>query len=434
MKVSIDDVKIREERFREDYGEVEELAVSIQRYGLFHPIVVDDQLNLIAGERRLKAHRMLGLKEIEVRKVTDITELERREIEVEENLRRKNFTWQEEVKALREVDRIKREMYGHAIPGHGGGWSIRDTADSLGSSIGKVSQDIKLANMLEEYPELSQEPTKDAARKKYERMRESRVVSALAEKVKVEVGTECIVNGDSATVMKGLAAESVDLVFTDPPFGIALDKGMKSKEAWNDKVYDDDTQHVLNTIQLVLKECYRVLKDGRHMYLWFGIQHYDYIFKMLEDIGFNVNKVPCVWTKRGGAGVGGSDFSYSSNYEVCFFCMKGRRSLNKLGQPNVWEEQRVAPQRKIHPTEKPTSLIRRCVEQSSQAGELVIDPFAGSGSTLIGALECNRQAWGCELDKEYYGKIVIRLEEMQRKGVVKEEVVEEEVPVEAEEV
>lgn len=412
MKVALDKISIREERFREDYGEIEELAVSIQRYGLFHPIIVDDEFNLIAGERRYKAHVLLRLKEIEVRQIKDVSDLERREIEIEENLKRKDFTWQEEVKAKGEVDRIKRELYGHAVKGHGGGWSIRDTADSLGDSIGTVSRDLRLAKAMEEFPQLVEENTKDAAWKKYQRMKERRIVDALADMVKVEVDTTCIVHGDSKVEMQRLASNSVDLVFMDPPFAIALDKNMKAAEAWDGKVYDDETQHVMNTIALVVKECYRVLKDNRHMYIWFGVQHYSFVYKMLTETGFNVNAVPCVWAKTGGAGAGGSEYAYSSNYEVCMFCMKGRRALNKLGQPNLWVEQRVAPQRKVHPTEKPTSLIRRCVEQSSQAGELVIDPFAGSGSTLIGALECKRRVWGCELDKEYYGQIVLKLEKM----------------------
>ena len=80
-KVRVSDVKVKEERFRGDYGDISGLAVSIQKYGLFHPIIVDEELNLIAGERRLKAHMALGLEEIEVRKVAEADLLVKREIE-----------------------------------------------------------------------------------------------------------------------------------------------------------------------------------------------------------------------------------------------------------------------------------------------------------------------------------------------------------------
>jgi len=413
MKVALGDIKIKEERFREDYGEIEELAVSIQRYGLLHPIIVDNELNLIAGERRFKAHKLLGLQEIEIKKIGDASLLERREIEIEENLRRKNFNWQEEVKAKLEVDKIKREQFGDSIKGHGGGWSLRDTANSLGDSVGTVSRDLRLARAMEEHPELVKETTKDAAWKKFQRMNERALTSELADRIKVAVTTKCLINGDSRIEMKKLASNSVDCVFTDPPFAIALDKGMKSADNWGGKVYDDEYQHVMDTIHQVMKECYRVLKDDRHAYVWFGIQHYDHVRKMLEEIGFNVSAVPCVWSKTGGGGAGGSEYAFASNYEVFFLCMKGRRPLNKGGQSNVWTEPRLAPQRKIHPTEKPTTLIRKILEQSTQPGELVIDPFAGSSSTIIAALEMKRNAWGCELDKEYYSQGVLKLERMQ---------------------
>ena len=411
-KVKVADVKIKEERFREDYGDIEELAVSITRYGLLHPIVVDDELNLIAGERRLKAHMKLGITDIEVKQLKEMSSLECREIEIEENLKRKDFTWPEEVKAKHEIDKIKRELYGSAIKGHGGGWSIRDTADSVGTSLGTVSRDLRLAKAMDEHPELAKEASKDAAWKKYQKMKERMLVDELADKVKVSVDVKCLVNGDSKVEMKKLKSGSVDLVFTDPPFAIALDKGFKSADAWAGKVYDDELQHVMDTISLVVAECYRVLKEDRHMYIWFAVQHYDYVYRLLVNAGFNVSPVPCVWFKKGGGGAGGSEYAYASNYEMFFLCMKGRRALNKLGQPNVWEEPRVAPQRKVHPTEKPTALIRRIIEQSSQAGELVIDPFAGSSSTLVAAYQMNREAWGCELDKEYYGQGVLKLEKL----------------------
>lgn len=415
-KVKVEDIKIANERFREDYGAIEELAVSIQRYGLLHPIVVDDQLNLIAGERRLKAHKLLGITEIEVKQLKDMTPLECREIEIEENLKRKDFTWQEEVKAKSEIDKIKRELYGSATKGHGGGWGIRDTADSTGDSIGTVSRDLRLAKAIEEYPELANEGSKDAAWKMFNRKRERSLIDELAERTKIEIDTKCIVCGNNEVEMRKLKQNTFDLIFTDPQYAIGLDKDFKSIDAWAGKVYkqDDEIERVMNNISIVVRECYRVLKDDRHMYLWFGIQHYEYLLKLIRDAGFNVNPVPLIWHKSGGGGAGGSEYAYASNYEACFFCMKGRRSLNKLGQSNVWLEPRVAPQRKVHPTEKPRTLIRKMIEQSSQVGELVGDPYGGSFSTVISALEMKRNAWGCDIDKEYCNQGVLKLENLKK--------------------
>ena len=414
-KVKVVDVKITHERFREEFGEVEELAVSIQRYGLLHPIVVDEKLNLIAGERRLKAHHILGLSEIEVKHVKELSELEKKEIEIEENMQRKDFTWQETVKATEEIDKIKRELYGHAIPGHGGGWGQQDTADSIGGvSVGTVNRSLKLAQAIEEFPQIAKEKTKDAAWKMYLKLKEGRLTEALAEKVVIDVDMKCLVYGDSSVEMRKLESKSVDLVWTDPPFALGMDSGaFKSAEAWAGKTYEDD-KRVLDTISLVVKECYRVLKDDRHMYIFFGIQHIDYVRKIILDVGFNVGEVPCIWHKTGGGGAGGSEYAYASNYEAFFLAMKGRRPLNKLGQSNVFVESRVAPQYKRHPMEKPSALIRGMIEQSSQAGEMVIDPFAGSAKTLLAAYQTKRKCWGCEKDKEYYSGGLLLLQEYKK--------------------
>ena len=87
-KVKVKDVKVGR-RCREDYGDIEGLALSIQRFGLLHPIVVDEDLHLLAGERRLRAHEFLGLKEIEVTYKKDLDDAQKKELELEENLKRR---------------------------------------------------------------------------------------------------------------------------------------------------------------------------------------------------------------------------------------------------------------------------------------------------------------------------------------------------------
>jgi hypothetical protein len=99
MKMAITDIKIGERR-REALGDIEALARSIERLGLFHPPAVDRDGNLVHGERRVRAFQFLGRTEIEVRVFEDLTEAERREIELEENLRRKDLTPYERSKNL----------------------------------------------------------------------------------------------------------------------------------------------------------------------------------------------------------------------------------------------------------------------------------------------------------------------------------------------
>ena len=422
MKVKLTEIKIKESRFREAMGEIEQLAVSIQRYGLLHPIVVDKELNLIAGERRLKAHEMLGLPEIEVRVIEEADSLVKREIEIEENIRRKDFTWQEEVSAKRELDRIKRELYGSAIKGHGGGWSLRDTANSLDESVGLTARDIKLAEGIEEFPELKKEKNKEAAWRRLERMREKLILEALTEKVTLKLDKECIVCGDSKVTISKLETGSVDLGLTDPPF--AVDLTMKNKP--QETIYEDEYAQVMDDIDFVMGEMYRVLKNNRHMYVFHTPQHTHTIVEICKRKGFQVLETPLIWYKTGGAGPAGGDMVYARNYECILFCYKGHRKLNKQGESDVITVPRVPSQRKIHPTEKPTQLLRYLIEMSTLPGELVVDPFAGSGATLIAAFQCKRNAWGSEMRKEHYADICLRIEKFIMGSEKKEEVKEKE--------
>ena len=79
-------------RFRTKFIDIDKLAVSIDQLGLIQPIVLDENDVLIAGERRLKAHKLLKREEIEVRYMKDLSELEKKEIELEENIQRESFT------------------------------------------------------------------------------------------------------------------------------------------------------------------------------------------------------------------------------------------------------------------------------------------------------------------------------------------------------
>jgi ParB/RepB/Spo0J family partition protein len=108
MILKIKDVNIGQ-RVRDDYGDMESLANSIKEYGLLHPIVVDAHYNLIAGGRRLLACERIGLKEIEVKMLGEISERELRALELEENIRRKDLTTLEKSKNLVELAELKEQ-------------------------------------------------------------------------------------------------------------------------------------------------------------------------------------------------------------------------------------------------------------------------------------------------------------------------------------
>ena len=399
QKVEIDKIAVKG-RVRKDYGDVSGLSISIQRYGLLHPISITRDFELVAGERRLRACKLLGWKEIDAKFLDELNQLEKKEIEIEENIARKDFDWREEVAAKLELDKLKRLMYGSAVKGHATNrWGIKDTAVALGQSVGGVSADLALAEGLFIYPQLLKEKTKTAAFAKFKQLRRSALRRELASREVVH-SVPFVYLGDCVEMMKKhIRDESVDLIVTDPQYGIELGP-QSSQKSFADVYSQDDTEYrVMDQLDLALSEMDRVLKQGSHLYIFFAILHYTTVRRLLEK-HFVVCPTPIIWYKEQQSNPG-SAFQFANCYESCFLCSKGRpKDLYKWNK-NLIVAKGVPGDRRIHPTEKPTSLLRVFVEASSLPGDTVLDPYMGSGSALVAALELSRKAIGIDIDERY---------------------------------
>lgn len=179
MLVDVDRVVIRE-RLREDFGNIQELANSISKYGLLHPIIVDDQLNLIAGERRLRAVQSLGWEQIEVKQRNDLSDHEKRMAELEENLRRKDLTEYEKSKNLVELAEVAKQQAREEFCPPGGQnksqvngrpkepSSINSVARMIGVPKQTISEAQQHVKAVDKYPELELVPKKEAIRESKE--------------------------------------------------------------------------------------------------------------------------------------------------------------------------------------------------------------------------------------------------------------------------
>lgn len=414
-------------RMRVTFEGIEELAESIDRLGQIQPIVVDDNFNLIAGERRLRAHILLKKPTISAIMRSDCTDLLKKEIELEENIKRKAFTWQEEVKAKAELHEIKQSLHGAAKKGvkdNAGKWQITDTAIALGESRGGVSMDIQLAKGIKAFPELAKEGTKSAAYKKLKQA-QTRIINAeLAKRMQGSkaIAHPEIINGDCIEQMLKMESESVDLILTDPPYGIDVDNAHTYKRMTiKDVNFNDSEFDTFDLLDKAFKEMYRVLKKDRHAYIFFAIDKYSAVLRLLLKHGFEVHNIPLIWDKGSGS-YPSQMTSYVHSYEPFLHCWKGARKLN--GTPrDIFQVKRVPSGSKIHPTQKPTELLRDLIGLSSSPGELVFDPFAGSGATIVAAKECQRRAIGVELNPGYYKAICARLGSEEETEVVEAEAI-----------
>ncbi len=198
---------------------------------------------------------------------------------------------------------------------------------------------------------------------------------------------------DAVAWLRQLPASSVDLVITDPPYE-SLEKHRAvgtTTRLKHSKSSSNDWFQVFPNARFpeLLAELYRVLRADRHFYLFTDAETMFIVKPLAEAAGFRFWK-PLVWDKKH-IGMG---YHYRSRCEFILFFEKGKRRLNNLGVPDVLNVQRIHCG---YPTEKPAELSRILIEQSTQPGELVIDPFCGSGSVGVAAQALERRFAGTDL-------------------------------------
>lgn len=424
MKIKIKDIKIDRsdrdtQRIRKDFGDIQEMVESIKKFGLLHPIVVDeckDDLKylytLVAGERRLMAHLYAGKTEIEATIRSELSAFERKELELEENARRKDLSWMEKNEALRQLDELKRAVHGTRMPGDvgEGGWTIQDTAKLVGLSIGTVSQDIKLANDLKDSPELRKRVsgmTKQVARKTIEREKDAKRMREKIDRGEISVGSRLILGKAEEKILE-LDDQSVDCLVTDPPYGaegiIAVEKGALTG-SYDQEGNVGDFESMEKVYEVLLPELKRVMKPGAHFYMFTCIDWIEFFKSEFKKNGFIMHAVPLIWSK-GRTTMIPNPYHYIPSYEFILFGMRApmKRTLMHPIANCLTDYPADSPQKRVHSLQKPFELIKMMIKNSTVPGETVLDCFAGSGIVLKVAEALGRKGVGFEMDETNYYK------------------------------
>ncbi len=388
-------------RFRVETGDLRDLKDSITSHGLFHAIVLDRDYNLLAGYRRLTACRELGHEDIYCRFIDEVDNLTAREIELEENLAREDLSWQDEDRLRVEIDKLKRSKYGSGVAGVKAdltqGWDSRDTAVSLGVSESTVSRSIARVEAMQYVPSMVDSPTRKAADRELDRfIQELETELNLRRRNLEAIGVEIhLFLGDCNVLMSKMSAQSVDLIITDPPYGVDIANSTANSDHRTAAEYEDDPVSVLAMLRTAFKEMRRVLKYNGHAYIFVTSIPTDQvrIADLLATSGFDVEPIPLIWLKDSHTTVDW-DYRYAPAYESILFCSNRQRRLTDK-RTNIFDFPND-PDR-IHTAQKPVELLRSFMEQSSARGEVVFDPFMGSGSTIIAAIRSARRYVGMEL-------------------------------------
>jgi len=203
-----------------------------------------------------------------------------------------------------------------------------------------------------------------------------------------------VILGDCLKVMKNIPDNSIDLVLTDPPYGIDYQSNMRVMSEKFDKLSNDNNDSRFDAY----KEYHRILKDNTVAIIFCSFKNYAVDYIELEK-HFNI-KNAIIWHKPGG-GIGDLKHSLLTDYEMAIVCHKGQKQFNGKRIGSVWRISKVNPNKMQHPTEKPYPLLERFILYYSNENDLVLDSYFGSGSTLFACQNLKRNFIGIEIDEKY---------------------------------
>ena len=192
-----------------------------------------------------------------------------------------------------------------------------------------------------------------------------------------------------------MSNDSVDMILTDPPYGINYSSNWKTKTEKFPVLKNDDNDSRL----LAYSEFARILKNNSVAIVFASWKNVAVDIQELQKY-FDIKNV-IVWFK-GGGGIGDLKHTLSTDYELAIVCHKGKCRLRGKREGSIWKFNKVNPSEMLHPTEKPTDLLAHMIEKYTDENDVVFDPFMGSGSTGVAAGKTKRNFIGIEIDDKYF--------------------------------
>ena len=222
---------------------------------------------------------------------------------------------------------------------------------------------------------------------------------------------------DSLSLMKELEKETVDLVLTDPPYIISKPSGFKSVKTGVERFavstehgeWDKAENFSLEDLGDSIKEYYRVIKKHGTMITFCDLWKISDVKRLMEDAGFKQIRF-IEWIKTNPVPLNSGRNYLSNAREVALLGVKVSKPTFHSKYDNGLYQYPICHEKgRFHPTQKPYKFMQDLIEKHSNPGEVVMDTFAGSATTLVAAKNLHRKYIGCELDQEYYDKAVVRL-------------------------
>lgn len=215
------------------------------------------------------------------------------------------------------------------------------------------------------------------------------------------VGNGQFYNTDAIGLMQRLSDGCIDLIATDPPYRtISGGNAPTDLNGFRQSVLERNDGKIFNhnnvSIVSYMQQFVRILKPGTHCYVMTNALNLREMLNIAQQVGFHLHNL-LIWERNNA----NANRWYMKHVEyVLFLYKKPAKPINDCGSKQIFRCNN--PRNKRHPTEKPVELMEHYVLNSSNPGDVVLDPFAGSGSTLVAAQQNNRRWIGCEIDPIFY--------------------------------
>lgn len=382
--------------------QVRQIADSIQRFGFTNPVLISDDNEIVAGHGRALAAKELGIAAVPTVKLSHLSAEERRAYVLADNKLALNAGWDAEILAVELQALI----------------DIDFDVTLTGFSLAEV--DLTLDRAREASPS-----TPDAA---------ADLIPPLPAQAVTrpgdlwQLGSHRLLCGDARSpedVSRLAGGDPIDLIFTDPPYNVPIEGHVSGLGSVRHREFafasgEMSKDEFTAFLALTLSNAARVAKDGAIAFVCMDWRHMREILDAGEA-AFTELKNLCVWNKTNG----GMGSFYRSKHELVFVFKVGTEphtnsfGLGETGRyrTNVWDYAGIsslganrADELAMHPTVKPVALVADAIRDCTRRGETVLDLFAGSGSTLIAAETCGRQARVLEFDPLYCDTIITRWE------------------------
>lgn len=371
--------------------QIAQIAASIREFGWGAPILVDGQNNVIAGHGRLLAARKLGMTEVPVVPMAHLTDIQRKALILADNKIGENASWDNELLGL-ELAELQEGGFDLELTGFSADeWDALIAGDT--SSDGLTDED--------QVPEVTENPI-------------SRTGDVWL------LGEHRVLCGDatkSDDYKALLGDELVDMAFTDPPYNVNYANTAKDKlRGKNRPILNDNMGEGFGTF--LLAACQNILNVTKGaIYIAMSSSELDTLQSAFRSAGGKWSTF-VIWAKNTFT-MGRAD--YQRQYEPILYGWKEGADHYWCGardQGDVWQIKKPH-KNDLHPTMKPVELVERAVKNSSKTRDIVLDPFGGSGSTLIACEKSGRRARMIELDPKYVDVIVKRWQDFTGKNATR---------------